>query len=302
MENSKKEKTKIARSKSDKVFHLMLYIAAVLILCIVIYPLYFVVIASFSDPSAVAGGQVWLLPKGFTLDGYRELFRHREIWIGYKNTILYTVTGTLIGLIVNVFAAYALSRKDLVGRKFFGLMFIFTMFFNGGLIPTFITIKDFNLYNTVAVMVLPFSVSVYNIIVARTFFQNSIPSDLNDAAKIDGCGNLYYFFKIVLPLSKAIIAVIGLWTAVGMWNSYFNALIYLKDASKYPLQLILRNILITNNLQMSFGSGEAMQIALRLSNLMRYSVIIVSTVPIMCLYPFVQKYFNKGVMIGAVKG
>ena len=300
--NSKRKENKIKNSKSDKAFQIVLYIIMVIILFIVLYPLYFVVIASFSDPSAVAGGQVWLIPKGFTLDGYKELFRHGEIWIGYANTIMYTVVGTLIGLFVNIFAAYALSRKDLVGRKFFNLMFIFTMFFNGGLIPTFLTIKDFNLYNTFWVMVLPFSVSVYNIIVARTFFQNSIPSDLNDAAKIDGCGNLYYFFKIVLPLSKAILAVIALWTAVGMWNSYFNALIYLKDDTRYPLQLILRNILITNNLNMSFGSGEAMQIALRLSNLMRYSVIIVSTVPIMCFYPFVQKHFNKGVMIGAVKG
>jgi putative aldouronate transport system permease protein len=270
-------------------------------LIIVVYPLFFVVIASFSDPSAVAGGDVWLFPKGFTLDGYNELFRHSEIWIGYKNTVLYTIIGTLVGLAVNISAAYALSRKDLVGRKFFTILFIFTMFFNGGLIPTFLTIKDFHLYDTFLVMVLPFSVSVFNIIVARTFFQNNIPSDLFDAARIDGCGNLYYFFKIVLPLSKAVIAVIGLWTAVGMWNSYFNALIYLKDSARYPLQLILRNILITNNLQMSFGSGEAMQIALRLSNLMRYSVIIVSTVPIMCIYPFVQKHFNQGVMIGAVK-
>jgi putative aldouronate transport system permease protein len=298
----KEKKSKIRQGASDKVFQIALNVIAVLILIIILYPLYFVIIASFSDPSAVSGGQVWLLPKGVTLDGYKELFRHKEIWIGYANTIIYTLAGTVIGLVVNLFAAYALSRKDLVGRKFFNLMFIFTMFFNGGLIPTFITIKDFHLYDTFMVMVLPFSVSIYNIIVARTFFQTNVPSELNDAASIDGCGNLYYFFKIVLPLSKAIIAVLALWTAVGMWNSYFNALIYLKDAAKYPLQLILRNILITNNLQMSFGSGEAMQVALRLSNLMRYSVIIVSTVPIMCFYPFVQKHFNQGVMIGAVKG
>lgn len=299
---NKIKKNKIKRSGKDKAFQIILYVASGLILIAVLYPLFFVVIASFSDPSYVASGKVWLFPKGFTLDGYKELFKHKEIWIGYKNTILYTVAGTFVGLVVNVFAAYALSRKDLVGRKFFTFMFVFTMFFNGGLVPTFLTIKDFNLYNTFAVMVIPFSVSVYNIIVARTFFQNSIPQDLYDAATIDGCGNLGYFFKIVLPLSKAVLAVIGLWTAVGMWNSYFNALIYLKDSSRYPLQLVLRNILITNNLQMSFGSGEAMQIALRLSNLMRYSVIIVATVPIMCCYPFVQKYFNKGVMIGAVKG
>jgi len=296
-----KKKNKVKTSNKDKVFQFILYFISGIMLLVVIYPLFFVIIASFSDPSAVAGGDVWLLPKGFTLDGYKELFRHSEIWIGYKNTILYTAVGTLVGLAVNISAAYALSRRDLVGRKFFTILFVFTMFFNGGLIPTFLTIKDFHLYDSFLVMVIPFSVSVFNIIVARTFFQNNIPSDLYDSARIDGCGNLHYFFKIVLPLSKAIIAVIGLWTAVGMWNSYFNALIYLKDSSRYPLQLILRNILITNNLQMSFGSGEAMQVALRLSSLMRYSVIIVATVPIMCIYPFVQKHFNQGVMIGAVK-
>lgn len=302
MQKKLNNKNIVKKSGGKKVFHFILYLLSGVILLIVVYPLWFVVIASFSDPSAVASGKVWLWPQGFTLDGYRELLRHDEIWIGYWNTILYTIVGTLIGVAVNVLAAYALSRKDLVGRRFISLMFIFTMFFNGGLVPTFLTIKDFHLYNTFWVMVLPFSVSVYNIIVARTFFENSIPSDLNDAAKIDGCGNLRYFFSIVMPLSKAVLAVIGLWTAVGMWNSYFNALVYLKDADRYPLQLVLRNILITNNLQMTFGSGEAMQIALRLSNLMRYSVIIVSTLPIMCLYPFAQKYFNKGVMIGAVKG
>lgn len=302
MNVTKKKNNRIAQNYKDRLFQIMLFILSGAVLLLILYPLYFVVIASFSDPSSVASGPVWLIPKGFTLDGYKELLRHSEIWTGYKNTIIYTVVGTFVGLTVNVLAAYSLSRKDLVGRKFFTLMFVFTMFFNGGLVPTFLTIKELGLYNTFTVMVLPFSVSVYNMIVARTFFQNSIPEELNDAAKIDGCGNIYYFFKIVLPLSKAIIAVIALWTAVGMWNSYFNALIYLKDSSMYPLQLVLRNILITNNLQMSFGSGEAMQIALRLSNLMRYSVIIVSTVPIMCLYPFVQKHFNQGVMIGAVKG
>ena len=287
---------------SDRIFQVVLYLLSGIILLVVLYPIYFVIIASFSDPSAVSGGKVWLLPKGFTLDGYRELLRHAEIWIGYRNTIFYTVAGTMVGLFVNVLAAYALSRKDLVGRKFFTFLFVFTMFFNGGLIPTYLTIKDFHLYDTYAVMIIPFSVITYHIIVARTFFQNSIPGELNDAARIDGCGNIYYFVKIVLPLSKAIIAVIGLWTAVGLWNSYFNALIYIQDSNKYPLQLILRNILITSNLQMSFGSGEAMQIALRLSNLMRYSVIIISTLPIMCVYPFLQKHFNQGVMIGAVKG
>ncbi|WP_244192949.1 MULTISPECIES: carbohydrate ABC transporter permease [Paenibacillus] len=283
------------------VAEVVLYAFAVLFLIAIIYPIYFIVIASFSDPSSVANGQVWVFPKGFTLEGYRELLRHENIWIGYRNTILYTVVGTLFGLVVNISAAYALSRKDLVGRKFFSLFFIFTMFFSGGLIPTFLTIRDFHLYNTFLVMVLPFSVVVFDMIVARTFFQTSIPGDLWEAAQIDGCGNLRYFVLIVLPLSKAIIAVLGLWIAVGYWNSYFNALIYLKDPNLYPLQLILRNILITNQMQSGMGTGEAAQVALRLANLMRYSVIIIATIPIMCVYPFIQKYFNQGVMIGAVK-
>ncbi|MBE7680217.1 ABC transporter permease subunit [Paenibacillus sp. P13VS] len=279
----------------------IMYAFAILFLIAIMYPIYFIVIASFSDPSSVANGQVWIFPKGFTLEGYKELLRHENIWIGYRNTILYTVVGTLIGLVVNISAAYALSRKDLVGRKFFSLFFIFTMFFSGGLIPTFLTIRDFHLYNTFLVMVLPFSVVVFDMIVARTFFQTSIPGDLWEAAQIDGCGNLRYFVLVVLPLSKAIIAVLGLWIAVGYWNSYFNALIYLKDPNLYPLQLILRNILITNQMQSGMGTGEAAQVALRLANLMRYSVIIIATIPIMCVYPFIQKYFNQGVMIGAVK-
>lgn len=283
------------------VMEMLIYLFAGLMLIIIVYPIYFIVMASFSDPSAVANGQMWFFPKGFTLDGYQELLKHSNIWIGYKNTILYTAAGTLISLAINVSAAYALSRKDLVGRKAITMFFIFTMFFNGGLIPTFLTIRDFHMYDTFLVMVLPFSVAVFNIIVARTFFQSSIPGDLWEAAQLDGCGNLKYYVQIVLPLSKAILSVLALWTAVGYWNSYFNALIYLKDQDLYPLQLVLRNILITNQMQSSMGTGEAAVVALRLANLMRYSVIIVSTLPIMCMYPFVQKYFNQGVMIGAVK-
>lgn len=289
------------RWTSDSVSGLLLYGWTAIVLIVTLYPLYFIVIASFSDPYAVGSGQVWLFPKGFTLDGYKELLNQSRIWVGYGNTILYTIVGTAIGLAVNLSAAYALSRKDLFGRKTLTMFFIFTMFFNGGLIPTFLTIRDFGLYDTFWVMVLPFAVGVFDIIVARTFFQNSIPSDLWEAAQMDGCGNLRYYFQIVLPLSKAIISVLALWIAVGHWNSYFNALIYIKNQDLYPLQLVLRNILITNQMQSDMGTGEAAQIALRLANMLRYSVIIVATVPIMCVYPFVQKYFNQGVMIGAVK-
>lgn len=293
---------KVKKTRGDIIFDIVVYGLAAIVMLIILYPLYFIVIASFSDPSQVANGNVWLYPKGFTLDGYKELLKQQDIWTGYGNTVLYTVVGTVIGLAVNIPAAYALSRKDLYGKKVLTFLFLFTMFFNGGLVPTYLTVQQFHLYNTFGVMVLPFSVSVYNIIVARTFFQSSIPADLWDAAQIDGCGNLRYFAQIVLPLSKAILAVLGLWIAVGIWNSYFNALIYLKDTSLYPLQLVLRNILVTNQMQSALGTGEAAQVALRMANLLRYSAIIVSTVPIMCVYPFVQKYFNQGVMIGAVKG
>ena len=293
---------RVRSQRSDVVFNIILYTVCALLLLIVLYPLWFIVIASLSDPSAVASGHVWVLPVGFTLDGYAELLKQTNVWVGYRNTIAYTLVGTLIALGVNIPAAYALSRKDLVGRKVLMGLYAFTMFFSGGLIPTFLTVQQFHLYNTFWVMVLPFSVSVYNIIVARTFFQNSLPGELWDAAQVDGCGNLRFFFTMALPLSKAVISVIALWTAVGQWNSYFNALIYIRDSNLHPLQLIMLNILITNQSFAALGTGEAAIIAMRKANLVRYSMIIVSTVPIMCVYPFIQKYFDQGVMIGSVKG
>ena len=293
---------RVRRQRKDVVFDVILYTICALLLIVILYPLWFIIIASFSDPSAVAGGHVWLWPVGFTLEGYQELLRQPQVWLGYRNTIAYTVVGTLIALAVNIPAAYALSRKDLWGRKGLMGLYVFTMFFSGGLIPIFLTVQQAGLYNTFWVLVLPFSVSAYNIIVARTFFETSLPPDLWDAAQIDGCGNLRFFFTMALPLSKAVISVIALWTAVGQWNSYFNALIYIRDENLYPLQLIMRNILITNQNFAALGTGEAAMIAMRRANLVRYAMIIVATVPIMCVYPFIQKYFDQGVMIGAVKG
>ena len=293
---------RVRRQGRDVVFDAILYCICTVLLLIILYPLWFIVIASFSDPSAVAGGHVWVWPVGFTLDGYDELLKQPKVWLGYRNTIAYTVAGTLIGLAVNITAAYALSRKDLWGRKGLMGLYVFTMFFSGGLIPIFLTVQQAGLYNTFWVLVLPFSVSAYNIIVARTFFETSLPPDLWDAAQIDGCGNLRFFFTMALPLSKAVISVIALWTAVGQWNSYFNALIYIRDENLYPLQLIMRNILITNQNFAALGTGEAAMIAMRRANLVRYAMIIIATVPIMCVYPFIQKYFDQGVMIGAVKG
>lgn len=293
---------RIHRQASDAVFDTVLYAICGLLLLVILYPLWFIVIASFSDPSAVAGGHVWLWPVGFTLDGYDELLRQAEVWIGYRNTIAYTLLGTLFGLVVNISAAFALSRRDLWGRRLLMSLYVFTMFFSGGLIPIFLTVQEMGFYNNFWVMIIPFSVSAYNIIVARTFFETSLPPDLWDAAQIDGCGNLRFFFTMALPLSKAVISVIALWTTVGQWNSYFNALIYIRDDSLYPLQLIMRNILITNQNFAALGTGEAAMIAMRRANLVRYSMIIIATVPIMCVYPFIQKHFDQGVMIGAVKG
>lgn len=287
---------------NDLIFNIILYGISAFILLIVVYPLYFIIIASFSNPTEVANGHVWFVPSQFTVDGYKEILRHGELWMGYRNTIVYTALGTVIGLAVNIPAAYALSRKDLVGRRFFTLYFVFTMFFGGGLIPTYFTIRNFGLYDSIWVMVLPFSVAVYHIIIARTFFDSSLPQGILDAAMIDGCGNLRFFFQIALPLSKAVLAVIALYTAVGQWNAYFNALVYIRTEELKPLQLVVRNILITNQAMAGTGDGLAAQEARRLSELMKYAVIIVTTVPIMCVYPFVQKYFSQGVMIGAIKG
>jgi putative aldouronate transport system permease protein len=287
---------------SDIIFMTIVYVLAAFFLLVVLYPMWFVVIASFSDPTAVNTGKVVLVPAMVTFEGYRTLFETDYIMMGYWNTIKYTIVGTIIGLLVNISAAYAISRKDLAGRKFFNLFFVFTMFFSGGLIPTYLTVRQFHLLNTFLVMVLPFCVAVYHIIIARTFFQNSLPADLWDAARIDGCGNLRYYFTIVLPLSKAVIAVIALWTAVGQWNSYFNALIYLQDQSKMPLQIILREILVLNQNLATILKGEASLKAHRMAALIKYASIVVSAAPIMCMYPLVAKHFNQGVMIGAIKG
>lgn len=293
---------KVKKSRTDQIFDFFLYLIAVILVIIMLYPMYFIVIASFSNPADVSAGNIVFLPKGITFKGYKKLLEYSQLWVGYKNTILYAFVGTIISLIVNVPTAYALSRKDLCGRKLFTVFYLIPMFFTGGLIPTYLIVKDFGLLDNFWVMVLPFSVVTYYIIVARTFFSNSIPGDLWEAAQIDGCGNLGFFFQIVLPLSKAVIAVIALWTAVGQWNSYFNALIYLRSPELQPLQLVLRNILISNQTISSMSTGAAAVEAKQMADLIKYAIIVVSSAPIMCMYPFVQKYFNQGVMLGSLKG
>ncbi len=293
---------KVQKSRTDKIFDFFLYTISTIIVIVMLYPMYFIVIASFSNPADVSAGNIVLLPKGITFKGYQKLLEYSQLWVGYKNTILYAALGTVISLVVNVPTAYALSRKDLCGRKLFTVFYLIPMFFTGGLIPTYLIVKDFGLLDNFWVMVLPFSVITYYIIVARTFFNNSIPGDLWEAAQIDGCGHLGFFFQIVIPLSKAVLAVIALWTAVGQWNSYFNALIYLRNPDLQPLQLVLRNILISNQTISSMSTGAAAVEAKQMADLIKYAIIVVSSAPIMCMYPFVQKHFNQGVMLGSLKG
>ncbi|AJS60330.1 carbohydrate ABC transporter permease [Paenibacillus sp. IHBB 10380] len=292
----------------DKVFVICTYIYVFLAFIVVAYPLVYMLSASISDPKLVSSGEMWLWPRGITFDGYKRVFENSSIWTGYMNTILYTVVGTMINLIVTLPAAYALSRKDFVGRNFFMGMFMVTMFFGGGLVPSYLLIKNLGMVDTMWAIVIPSAASIWNIIVSRTFFQSTIPNELQEAAQIDGCTNMRLFFRIVLPLSMPIIAVMGLFYGVGNWNSYFSALIYLNDESKFPLQLILRQILVLQEMSAQPGGSMDATTALALNNkaevaaLVKYAVIIVSTLPIIAIYPFLQRYFVQGVMIGSVKG
>jgi putative aldouronate transport system permease protein len=289
------------QSLSDTIFDGTVFVLSVIILIIMAYPLYFIIIASFSDPTYVNTGRVWLLPSHITMEGYSRVFADARIWRGYRNTIFYTVAGTLISLLFTLPAAYALSRKDLKGRNFLMMYFVFTMFFSGGLIPTYLTMNSFKLTNTVWVLLIPFSVSAYNLIISRTFFASTIPQELLEAAIMDGCSNTRFFVAVVLPLSKAIIAVIGLYCAVGQWNQFFLSLVYVRSESLMPLQIVLRNLLLQYRFLETGASSNSSEIQ-RIADVMKYAIIIISTAPIMCFYPFIQKYFAKGVMIGAVKG
>lgn len=291
------------QGRGDKIFDITNLIILLLILLAVLYPLYFIVIASFSDPNAVAAGKVWLFPVGFNVDGYKEILKNNDLWSGYANSIKYTVIGTSLNIALTIPAAYALSRKELVGRNFFMSMITFTMFFGGGLIPTYLLVSNLGLYNTMWALILPGAVSVYNLIVTRTYFAQNIPEELFEAGQIDGCTYFKFFTKVVIPVSKPIIAVMVLMYAVAHWNSYFNALIYIKDRALYPLQVILRELLIQQEAAAGMA-GDAISAAeqQRLADMLKYGIIIVSSLPVLCMYPFVQKYFVQGMMIGSVKG
>lgn len=302
----RKNNQKIKDSSSDRLFKVFMWFLCSCIVILTLYPIYFVLIASISNPASVASGGVWLFPKGITFSGYQEIINDERIWNGLKNTMIYSIGGTAVSLLFTIPAGYALSRPDFKARKVLMFFFVFTMFFSGGLIPTYLTVKEFGLINTIWVMLIPFSVSVFNLIITRVFFQSTIPKELLESAKLDGCSDFQFFRKIALPLSKALIAVMALYYGVGYWNEYMKALIYLNDSALYPLQLVLRDILVMNQTFSSGGGGSMITsgdvTAQQKGDLIKYGVIVVSTLPIMIIFPFVQKYFEKGVMIGSIKG
>ena len=302
MMNVRKNSNLIHQPVSDRILDVIFYLVmgALAILCA--YPVWYVVAASISDSAYVNSGALILLPKGVHFEGYKYILNDNSIWTGYMNTIIYVVGGTIFGLAVTLPAGYALSRKDLPGRGFFTLYLVFTMYFGGGLIPTYLVVKSLGLVNTRWVLIIMGSVSVYNMILVRTFFSSNIPEELREAAFVDGCTNTRFFFQFVLPLSKAIIAVIGMYLAVGHWNSYYNAMIYTLKKELHPLQMILRTLLFT---EVNMDTGLDMELLARqaqIISVIKYAVIVVATLPIMCIYPFLQKYFVQGVMIGSLKG
>ncbi|AVM68793.1 sugar ABC transporter permease [Lachnospiraceae bacterium oral taxon 500] len=290
-------------SLNDKLFYFFTTLILTLFFLLVLYPCIYVISASFSTGTAVQSGKVILFPVDFSLEGYRTVFHTPTVWLGFKNSLFYTLVGTLINITMTLTAAYCLSRHDLYGRNFIMLLFTFTMFFNGGMIPHYILVQKLGFLNTVWALLIPGAIGVYNLIVCKTFIQNTIPTDLLEAAQIDGCSDFMYFIRIVLPLSKAIIAVLVLFYGVRHWNSYFSAMIYLNDKNLYPLTLFLREILMADQIDPSTVSDPEMQAKLAQSaGVIKYALIVVSMVPVLLIYPFIQKYFVKGVMIGSVKG
>ncbi len=294
------KKAGVRKISGDMVFRIINGILLGMAALIVLYPLYFIIIASFSSPEAVLSGKVVLFPVDINFDGYLKILERQDIWRGYLNTILYTVLTVIFALGVTVPAGWALSRRTLPGKKLWMVYFIIPMFFGGGLIPFYNVMSSLGLVNTIWAIVLPSILSVWNLFMTKTFFESSISDGLIEAAKIDGAGPFRIFFSIVIPLSKAILAVMALYYAVGQWNSYFNAMIFLQDETLYPLQLVLKEILIASESTVG-GSGETILEQFRLANQLKYVSVIVSSLPVLCLYPFVQKYFAQGVMIGSLK-
>ena len=290
------------KSKGDRAFDITLVVISILIILVIAYPLYFVVIASFSQPEAVLGGKLRFLPVGFNLESYQMVLTEPKVWTGYRNTLLYTALGTCINLVLTTLAAYPLSRKDMPFRGLLTFVASFTMLFGGGMIPVYLVVRGLKLTDSIWAMVIPNALATYNMLVMKNYFQSSIPEELQEAAAIDGCDHFGTLIRVVLPLSAPIMAVIVLFYAVGHWNAFFNAIIYLRNQDLFPLQVVLRDILLQNSLEAVGGDLTGMYEKVMRGESMKYALIIVASAPVIMLYPFVQKYFVKGVMVGAIKG
>ncbi|MBQ7839488.1 MAG: carbohydrate ABC transporter permease [Lachnospiraceae bacterium] len=295
-----KKSTKI-KNKQDRWFYFFCYAVVTILTLLVLYPIVYIISASFSNSDMVALGKVWLWPVDFSLASYKIILKHGRVWTGYKNTILYTAAGTLINVAITLICAYPMARKNLWGRRAIIFFFTFTMMFSGGMIPSYILVKQLGMLNTRWAMVIPGAMNVYNMVVCRTFIENNIPDEMLEAAKIDGCNNTQFFFQMVLPLSKAIIAVMALWYGVGHWNSYFGAFLYLRDQDLYPLQIFLKEILIVSQ---KLNSADVLdeEVTTTVYQTLKYCVVVVASAPLFCVYPFVQKYFQEGALLGSVKG
>lgn len=290
-------------STSDRIFYSVTSVVIFFLTLIVLYPIIYIVSASFSSGAAVAEGAVWLWPVDFSLEAYKAVLDYSDIWIGYRNTIFYVIVGTLLNVSMEMICAYPLARKNLWGRNTISFFLSFTMLFGGGMIPGYLLVKGLGMLNTPWALIVPGAMSVYNVIVARSFIQSNVPDELLEASQIDGCSDFQFFFQVLLPLSKAILAVLTLWHAVGHWNSYFSAFLYITDEKLYPLQIFLKEILVQSdmNTEVVADIKETLQMQ-NMKNLLKYAVIVVSTVPLFAFYPIVQKHFVKGVTIGSVKG
>jgi len=298
-----KPRNRVRLSRQDKTYYGVVYTLVTLLTLIVLLPLINVLACSFSAPEAVASGKVLLWPVNFSVSGYERVFNTDEIWIGYANTLYYTIVGTFVNVFVTMICAYPLARRGLPYKSFFSFLFAFTMLFSGGLVPTYLLARNLHLLNTRLALIIPGAMGVYQMIVTRTFLVANIPQELLEMSQIDGCNDFRFFWSFVLPLSKAVIAVTAMQYAVGHWNSWFSAFLYLSDDKKYPLQMMLRRILVMNQIKATDYVDEETLVAMEgMADLLKYSLIVVATVPILCAYPFIQKYFVKGIMIGSLKG
>lgn len=298
-----KPRNRVRLSRQDKTYYSVVYTLVTLLTLIVLLPLTNVLACSFSAPESVASGKVLLWPVNFSVSGYERVFNTDEIWIGYANTLYYTIVGTFVNVFVTMICAYPLARRGLPYKSFFSFLFAFTMLFSGGLVPTYLLARSLYLLNTRWALIIPGAMGVYQMIVTRTFLVANIPQELLEMSQIDGCNDFRFFWSFVLPLSKAVIAVTAMQYAVGHWNSWFSAFLYLSDDKKYPLQMMLRRILVMNQIKASDYVDEETLVAMEgMADLLKYSLIVVATVPILCAYPFIQKYFVKGIMIGSLKG